>query len=59
MMNIPPSEAKQLTLGEYQGLMHHWNEAHSSEEAELEAPDIETLEARRSRLEAKGVKVLH
>lgn len=36
MMNIAPSEAKALTLWEYDSLLHHWNEAHSTE---VQPPD--------------------
>jgi hypothetical protein len=30
MMNVPPSEARALSLWEYEALLHGWNEAHSS-----------------------------
>jgi hypothetical protein len=40
MMNIPPSEAARLSLGEYEGLVWHWNEAHRSGD-EIDAPDPE------------------
>lgn len=59
MMNIPPSEAKQLTLAEYEGLMHHWNASHDTGEPELEPPSKEQIAKRRARLEAQGIKVLH
>lgn len=59
MMNIPPSEAKALTLAEYDGIMHHWNAANGGDQDEIEAPSIEQTEARRARLEARGIKVLH
>ena len=58
MMNIPPSEAKRLTLYEYQALLHNWQAAHETEET-IEPPSIEETEERMRRLEAKGVKVLH
>lgn len=58
MGGIPPSEAKALTLYEYQALTHNWEKAHETED-EIEAPSIEETEARRARLEARGVKVLH
>lgn len=35
-MNIPPSEAKALSLWEYQALLHHWND-----DGDVEAPDHE------------------
>lgn len=40
MMNIPPEQAAQLSLWEYEALLWHWNEAHSSGE-DIEAPDPE------------------
>jgi hypothetical protein len=58
MMNIPPSEARELTLAEYQGILHNWNRAQGGEE-ELEPPTQEKLAERRARLEARGIKVLH
>lgn len=57
-MGIPPSEAKALTLYEYQALLHGWQQAHPTEEV-IEPPSIEEAEARMRRLESKGVKVLH
>lgn len=30
MMNVPPSEARGLSLWEYEALLFHWNEAHST-----------------------------
>lgn len=35
-MNIPPSEAKALSLWEYESLLFHWNDAHGGE---VKAPD--------------------
>lgn len=41
MMNIPPSEAKALSLWEYEALLHHWNEAHGSgDDVEIVDPEI-------------------
>lgn len=40
MMNIPPSEAKALTLWEYEGILWNHNEAHGSDE--LPPPDPAT-----------------
>lgn len=37
MMNIPPSEAKQLSLPEYDAILYHWNDAHRG--GDLDAPD--------------------
>jgi hypothetical protein len=58
MMNVPPSEAKHLTLYEYQALCHNWAEAHSTEE-DLEPPSIEETEERMRELEGRGVRVLN
>lgn len=58
MGGIPPSEAKALTLYEYQALIHNWELAHATGES-IEPPSIEETEARRAKLEARGVKVLH
>lgn len=58
-MGIAPSEAKALTLAEYQGLLHNWNKAQgAAEDAPLEPPTPEELAERRAALEAAGVKVL-
>ncbi len=53
MMGIAPTEARQLSLHDYQGMLHHWNIAHaekppipevdSEEMAELEAEAAEIL----------------
>lgn len=59
MMHIPPSEARDLTLAEYQGIIFYWNKAQGGEQDELEPPDPEKIAERRRRLEAKGVKVLY
>lgn len=58
MMHIAPSEAKDLTLCEYQGLLHNWELAHSSEDV-IEPPSIEETEERRRLLEERGIKVLY
>lgn len=58
MMHMPPTEAKSLTLYEYQALLHGWEAAHSTEE-DMEPPSIEETEDRRRSLEARGIKVLH
>lgn len=59
MMNIPPSEAKKLTLYEYQALLHNWRAAHETGDEPPEPPSIEEAEDGMRRLEARGVKVLH
>ena len=59
-MNIPPSEAKQLTLAEYQGLIENWNRAQGGgEAAELEPPSKEQIERRQRKLAAQGVRILN
>lgn len=40
MMGIPPSEAKALSLWEYEAILHHWNEAHGTGEIEIVDPEI-------------------
>lgn len=40
MMNIPPSEADRLDLATYEGLLWHWNDAHSTDGDEIELPDV-------------------
>lgn len=36
MMNIPPSEAKALSLEEYEGLLWCWQQAHKSSKDDVE-----------------------
>lgn len=57
-MGVQPSEAKALTLAEYDGLMINWNKAHASPDEQLSAPSVDQVEARRAKLAARGVKVL-
>ncbi len=38
MMHLPPSEAKALSMWEYEAMLHGWNEAHRSGD-DVEAPD--------------------
>jgi hypothetical protein len=59
MMKIPPSEAKRLTLYDYDALLYNWQAAHETGEELPEPPSIEETEARRDALERRGVKVLH
>lgn len=59
MMGISPTEAKGLTLYEYQALLDNWQKAHATGEEAPEPPTIEETEDRRRQLEARGVKVLH
>jgi hypothetical protein len=58
MGGIPPSEAKQLTLYEYQAILHNWEQAHKTGEEQPEPPSVEETEERRKRLEARGIAVL-
>lgn len=48
-MNIPPSEAKQLSYYEYQSILWNWNDMHSTED---EAPDPERAIAMLDRINA-------
>jgi hypothetical protein len=50
-MNIPPSEAKALSLWEYQALLWQWNEAHNYD-ADGEAPDAERTQELLDRINA-------
>lgn len=43
-MNIPPSEARQFSLHEYEGLLWHWNDAHSVD-GDGEVPDADVTMA--------------
>jgi hypothetical protein len=58
MGGIPPSEAKALTLYEYQAMLHNWEQAHKTGDEAPEPPSIEETEERRRQLEARGVAVL-
>ena len=62
MMNIPPTEAKHLTLYEYGALIHNWSLAHG-DGADAPPPltddEIEETQDHMRRLEQRGVKVLH
>lgn len=51
MMNIPPSEAKQLSLWEYEALLWNWNESHSTD-GDLDPPDPEMWASMRSKINA-------
>ncbi|MGJ8477249.1 hypothetical protein [Sphingobium yanoikuyae] len=58
MGGIPPTEAKALTLYEYQAMLHNWEQAHKTGDEQPEPPSIEETEERRRRLEARGIAVL-
>jgi hypothetical protein len=51
MMNVPPSEAKALSLWEYEALLHNWNEAHNPD-GSVEAPDHERTQRMIEKLNA-------
>ena len=59
MGGIQPSEAKSLTLYEYQAMLHNWEQAHKTGEETPEPPSVEETERRREALEARGVRVLN
>jgi hypothetical protein len=40
MMNVPPSEAKALSLWEYEAILHHHNEAHGGGDVEPPVPEV-------------------
>lgn len=49
MMNVPPSEANDLGLYEYQAMIWHWNKLHQSEP---DGPSIDETKAMISALKA-------
>lgn len=51
-MNIPPSEADLLDLPTYESLVAHWNEAHSSDDANLAEPSAEEAARAQAMIEA-------
>lgn len=55
-MNVPPSEARELTYYEYSALLANWEAMHSNE---VDTPKLtpEQLRAREARMKAKGYKV--
>ena len=40
-MGIPPDQAADLDLWEYEAILYHWNRANSGEGEEVDAPDPE------------------
>jgi hypothetical protein len=42
MMNIPPDQAKDMSLQEYEARLFHWNEAHDFN-GDGDAPDPEVV----------------
>lgn len=50
MMNIPPSDAKAMSLWEYEALLHHWNSAHKTDD--VQAPDHESTQKLIDRINA-------
>lgn len=39
MMHMPPSEAKALSLWEYEAMLWNWNKAHNGSDVEAPDPD--------------------
>jgi hypothetical protein len=50
MMNIPPSEARQLSLYDYESMLWNWNDAQGSDDGGY--PDPERTEALIARINA-------
>lgn len=40
MMNVPPSEAAELSLYDYEAMLWHWNEVHRTGEVDPPDPDM-------------------
>lgn len=40
MMNMQPSEAKALSLYEYEMMLHNWAKAHDPDHVDIVAPDV-------------------
>lgn len=59
-MGISPSDAKKLSLHDYQALNFRWNERHKTNEtpSDVEPLDPEIEEAENERLEAMGIRIL-
>jgi hypothetical protein len=55
-MNIPPSEARNLTFYEYTALLCNWEKIHSTE-VDIPKLTVEQLRAREAKMAAKGYKV--
>lgn len=55
-MNVPPDQARRLTLWEYSGMLHHYNQRLDPEgkNAAVEAPDVETILTEFHALERSG-----
>lgn len=51
MMNIPPGEARNLSLWDYEALLWHWNEAHSTD-GPIGTLDGEEMQAMLDRINA-------
>lgn len=39
-MNIPPSDARELSFWEYDALIYNWNEAHGEGDVEIVDPEV-------------------
>jgi hypothetical protein len=44
-MNIPPREARDLTLWEYEATLVQWNAQHDTGEPKVEAPTVDEVQA--------------
>lgn len=53
MMNVPPSEAKALSLYDYQALLHNWQIANESEDDT--PPDEDAVAGMFERMRASGM----
>lgn len=40
MMNVPPSELNGLSLHDYEAMLWHWNDAHSTDDVGSPDPEI-------------------
>ena len=58
MMGIGPTEAGELSIYEYTGLLHHWNARHSTDEDQVAPPDLEDMLEAFAEVEASGLAVM-
>jgi hypothetical protein len=57
-MNIPPSDARELTYYEYSALLANWEAMHSNEPEPITDDDIEFEKSRADALAAIGIRTL-
>lgn len=55
MMNIPPSEAKALSLWEYEAILDGWNAAHSGGDVQPPDPEVAMAILERANLDPRLV----